>query len=187
MVAIFHEGNSKKTHDNELIKLLIKNLGLEIEQIKFFGMGNKSNFFKKNNDNYKELLLDIKREEIDKVLLIADADYLENDHKFGGYENTKKELKIVIKALDIESISDIYITCDPNDKCGYLESLILSSIPTEQKKCIKTFLKCSNFSSKENHKSILNKIYKTAYPKAPYDFEHENFDELKKKLRHLFN
>jgi len=186
-VSIFHEGNAKKTHDNELLKLLIEVLELPLDEVKFVGMGNKSNFFKKENDNYKELLLDIKRKAIRKVLFVIDADYIENDTLYGGFENTKRELEKVIKELGLKSISDIYITCDPDDRSGYLESLILSTIPKEQKECIENFLECSDFKSKDNHKAILNQIYKTAYPKAPFDFSHKNFNELKQKLKNLFN
>ena len=185
-VAILHEGNAKKTHDNELIKLLIEELKFSLDKVKFVGIGTKSNFFKEDNDNYKELLLDVKRKAIKKVLFVVDADYEENDITYGGYENTEKKLNTIRKSLSIEGISDIYITCDPSDRCGYLESLILSSIPEKQKECIETFLECSEFKSKENHKSILNQIYKTAYPNAPFDFSHKNFDELKTKLKNLF-
>jgi len=186
-VSIFHEGNAKKTHDNELLKLLIEALELPLDKVKFVGMGAKSNFFKKENDNYKELLLDIKRKAIRKVLFVIDADYIENDTLYGGVENTKRELEKVIKELELKSISDIYITCDLDKRCGYLESLILSTIPKEQKECIENFLECSDFKSKDNHKAILNQIYKTAYPKAPFDFSHKNFNELKQKLKKLFN
>jgi len=185
-VTIFHEGNSKKTHDNELIKLLIKELDLPLEKVKFVGMGAKSNFFKKDNVNYSELLLDIKRKAIQKALFIIDADYIENDSIYGGVKNTQTELEKIIKELNLKEKSDIYTTCDPTEQCGYLESLILSTIPPEQKECIETFLECSDFKSKENHKAILNHIYKIAYPKAPFDFSHQNFDELKHKLQTLF-
>jgi len=185
-VAILHEGNSRKTHDNELLKLLLEELKLEINKVRFIGMGSKSNFFKIDNTNYKQLLQNIELEEISKVLFIIDADYEENDNTYGGYENTKNELEKIIEKLNIKSNADIFITCDPNDKCGYLESLILSTIPKEQKECIETFLDCSDFKSKENHKAILNQIYKIAYPNAPFDFSHSNFDELKLKLKNLF-
>ena len=185
-VAVLHEGNAKKTNDNELLKLLADELNLPLEEIKFIGVGAKSNFFKEDNDNYKELLLDIKRKAIKKVLFVVDADYVENDNIYGGYENTKIELEKTIKELKLEKQSDMYITCDPTAQCGYLESLILSSISREQKECIETFLECSDFKSKENHKAILNQIYKTAYPKAPFDFSHENFNDLKQKLKNLF-
>jgi hypothetical protein len=185
-VAIFHEGNAKKTHDNELLKLLLEKLKLPLEEVKFVGMGGKSNFFKKDNDNYQELLLDIKRKAVVNVLFIVDADYVENDSTYGGIDNTKIELEKIIKELELEEQSDFYITCDPIEQCGYLESLILSSISKEQKECIENFLECSDFKSKENHKAILNQIYKTAYPKAPFDFSHENFNELKQKLKNLF-
>ena len=45
-VAILHEGNSKKTHDNELIKLLIQDLVLDDSIVEYYGFGSKSNFFK---------------------------------------------------------------------------------------------------------------------------------------------
>lgn len=185
-IAILHEGNAKKTNDNELLKLLISELNLNIEQVIFFGLGTKSNFFNANNREYKILLQKIEERTIERVLFVVDADYENNDSKYGGYKNTKEELEKVIKLLNLKKQSDIYITCDPREKCGYLESLILSTIPEKQKECIETFLECSDFKSKENHKAILNQIYKTAYPKAPFDFSHANFDELKEKLKNLF-
>ena len=185
-VAILHEGNSKKTNDNELLKLLINELNLDIEQVDFFGFGAKSNFFKVDNREYKILLQKIEERTISKVLFVIDADYTQNDSIYGGYNNTKIELEKIIKELKLEDYSDAYITCDPTEQCGYLESLILSTIPQKEKECIETFLECSDFKSKENHKAILNQIYKTAYPKAPFNFSHKNFDELKQKLKNLF-
>jgi hypothetical protein len=186
-VAILHEGNSKKTYDNELLKLLIEDLGLDIDRVEFFGFGTKSNFFKSENEKYKRLKLQIEEEAIGQILFVVDADYESNDKVYGGFENTEAELKKIIDTFGISSMSDIYITCDPNTKDGYLESLILSSISEKQKECIETFLDCSEFKSKENHKSILNEIYKKAYPSSPYDFSHKNFDELKQKLKSLFS
>jgi len=184
-VAILHEGNAKKTNDNEILKLLLEKLGLPTEKVEFFGMGTKSNFFKSNNLNYRQLKSDIEAEMIKKVLFVVDADYKEKDDKYGGYENTRKELQSIIDALEITANSDIYVTCDET-KCGYLESLILSTIPDERRECIETFLGCSEFTSKENHKAILNQIYKIAYPNAPFDLEHKNFATLKEKLQTLF-
>ena len=185
-VAIFHEGNENKTNDNELLKLLLEKLELPSKRVKFIGMGTKSNFFKLDNKNYRQLKMDVDSEQICKVLFVVDADYEANDAVYGGYTNTQKEIQKIITELGIAAISDIYITCD-NTKCGYLESLILSTIPDERKKCIEDFLGCSEFKSKENHKAILNQIYKAGYPDAPYDFEHSNFDTLKQKLKNLFD
>jgi len=185
-VAIFHEGNNKKTNDNALLKLLLENLKLDVNKVKFIGMGNKSKFFKIDNDNYKELKLDIKRNAISKILFVIDADYVETDNKYGGFDNTLQEIIAIRRELDIYKISDLFITCDFDTKEGYLESLILSTIPLEQKECIETFLECSDFKSKENDKAILNQIYNNAYPNAPYDFASEKFDILKLKLKNLF-
>jgi len=185
-VAIFHEGNNKKTNDNALLKLLLENLKLDVNKVKFIGMGNKSKFFKIDNDNYKELKLDIKRNAISKILFVIDADYVKTDNKYGGFNNTLREIIDIRKELNIYEMSDLYISCDFDTKDGYLESLILSSIPLKQKECIETFLECSEFKSKENDKAILNQIYNSAYPNAPYDFSSEKFDILKQKLKNLF-
>lgn len=185
-VALLHEGNTQKTNDNELLKLLIQDLGLDLNRVEFFGFGVKSNFFKIDNPKYERLKLQIEEEAISRVLFVIDADYETTDIKYGGFDNTKNELEKIINDLDLSEIADIYVTCNPQTKDGYLESLILSSIPKKQKECIESFLDCSEFKSKENHKSILNEIYKKAYPKAPYDFTHKNFDELKQKLQNLF-
>ncbi len=186
MIAILHEGNAKNTADNQLIKLLIKNLSLDEKEVSFFGFGAKSNFFKTDFPAYKELLSEIDETIISKVLFIIDADYVKNDKKCGGLKKTKLELENIINELELSTISDIYVTCNPETNDGYLESLILSSIPQKEKECIEAFLDCSEFKSKENHKSILNQIYKIAYPNAPFDFSHRNFDELKEKLQNLF-
>lgn len=185
-VAVLHEGNTQKTNDNALLKLLIQDLGLDLNRVEFFGFGAKSNFFKLDNLKYERLKLQIEEEAISKILFVVDADYEKNDKTYGGFEKTKSELDKVISELYLSEIANIYVTCDPQTKDGYLESLILSSIPEIQKECIETFLGCSEFTSKENHKSILNEIYKKAYPNAPYDFNHPNFDELKQKLQNLF-
>ena len=185
-VAILHEGNSKKTHDNQLLKLLLAEMNLDEKKVRFIGVGNKSNFFKIDNIDYIKLKMDIEYEKFSKILFVLDADYKKNDSIYGGYQNTKIELEKIIKELGLEEYSDIYITCDPIEQCGYLESLILSTIPQKEKECIETFLECSDFKSKENHKAILNQIYKTAYPNAPFDFSHKNFNELKQKLKNLF-
>jgi len=185
-IAILHEGNAKKTNDNELLKLLIEELKLENNRVVFFGMGVKSHFFKLEHPNYKEIKYRIEDEEINKLLFVVDADYERNDRKYGGYENTEKALKNIIEQLGFKEYSDIYIVCDPATREGYLESLILSTIPLQHKNCLQDFLSCSEFKSKENHKSILNQIYKIGYPNKPYDFSHKNFEELKQKLRNLF-
>ena len=186
-VTILHEG---KSIDKDFFKLLYMHLGICEEKLKervdFIGMGTKSNFFKLKNQNYRLLKSEIQREEVAKVLFIIDADYEKNDNIYGGYENTKIELEKIIRELNLADCSDICITCDFDNKDGYLESLILSSIPQKQKECIENFLKCSDFKSKENDKAILNQIYKSAYPNAPYDFTSKYFDELKQKLKNLF-
>lgn len=175
MYAILHEG---KSIDKSFFELLLDSLALEKKAVQFYGMGNKSNFFKTDHIQYKTLNDDIMDTLISKVLFIIDAD--------DGFEDTQNKLEKTINELNINEISDFYIACNHETKKGYLESLILSSIPQKQKECIENFLECSEFKSKTHDKSILNEIYKKAYPNAPYDFNHQNFNELKQKLENLF-
>jgi len=185
-IFILHEGNEKKTNDNQLLKLLIEHLKLDVDLISFYGMGSKSNFFK--IEEYPTVLTEgVKNEQIDKVLFVVDADYdNESDRVHGGFDKTQNELDKIIHFLNFEKVSSTFITCDPETKAGYLESFILSTIPEKQRNCIERFLKCSQFKSKENHKAILNQIYKMAYPNAPYNFKHPHFDSLKSELNNLF-
>jgi hypothetical protein len=184
-VAILHEGNAQNTNDNALLRLLINHLNEDEKKVEFFGVGSKNNFFKTESSVYKDLKFGIDEGSISKVLFIVDADYIENDVKYGGFANCTRELKSIVKELKLSKMSNIYVTCNPQTQSGYLESLILSTIEENEKKCIENFLDCSSFKSKENDKAILNQIYKHAYPNAPFNFEHQNFDELKEKLKSL--
>lgn len=185
-IAILHEGKKDKSGDQELLKMLIFDLGLEIGKIDFYGMGAKSNFFKSDCLGCKNLKPRVEADQIERILFVVDADYEKNDNTYSGYENTKIALEKIIADLEFQAIASICIMCDPSTKTGYLESLILSTIPDNHRVCIESFLECSNFKSKENHKAILNRIYKLAYPEAPYDFAHPHFDSLKAALKNLF-
>lgn len=180
--SVFVEGKT----DKDFLCLLLDKMKLDKDKVKFFIFGNKSNFFKADDERYTGFLLDIEQEHTEKSLFIIDADDENVDKKYGGHKNTKRELTDIINSLGIAN-SDIYIMCDSKTKTGYLESLILSSISEDQKQCIDNFLSCSKFKNKENHKAILHQIYQIAYPQAPYDFSHPNFNELKEKLKTLFS
>jgi len=184
MYAILHEG---KSIDKGFFKLLLKHLNLDISLVSFYGMGSKSNFFKIDNKQYKDILLEVELERISKLLFIVDSDYVGNK-KYDGYEDTLKEIKHIQEELNIEELSDIFVAYDMrlDKKEGYLESLILSTLSSEQTKCIESFLNCSDFKSKFHDKSIFNIIYKNAYPSSDYNFEHPNFNKLKQKLKNLF-
>jgi len=175
MYAILHEG---KSIDKSFFQLLLDNLELNKNAVRFYGMGTKSNFFNIEHIQYKTLNNDILDTSVSKVLFIIDAD--------DSFETTKEKLKKTIDELGLNEISDFYIACNQETKKGYLESVILSSLSKEQKECIENFLECSEFKSKTHDKSILNEIYKKAYPSPSYNFSHGNFDELKEKLQNLF-
>lgn len=185
-VAILHEGNAGKSDDHWLLRKLIEILALDVKTVEFFGVGTKSNFFRCDSNVYTRLLPLVKEtEQITKALFVIDADCVANDQKYGGHENVQREWQAVVQNLGIEHLSSLHITCDPRTREGYVESLLLATLDEPKAACIQQFLACSEFASKENHKAIMNQIYKIAYPKAPFDLQHPFFDELKDKLRDL--
>lgn len=185
-VAILHEGNDKDTADKKLIKSLLANLELDADSIFFDGFGSKTNFFNSYNLKYARLKSYVETGQINKILFIIDADYEKDDAKYKGYENTENELKKIINELGFKDIASLYIVCDPITKTGYLESLVLASLPEEKRKCIECFVECSEMNPKHIHKRIINDLYTIAYPEPPYNFDHYHFDELKAELRKLF-
>ncbi len=185
--AILHEGScNDKTADKKLIKNLIEKLGFPDGSIVYYAFGSKNEFFKITNPNYLELKGYVEADEIDKILFIVDADYEKDDAKYKGYENTENELKKIIDELGFQDIARVYIVCDPATKTGYLELLILASLPEQKRKCIECFIACSEINPKQIHKTIINHLYTLAYPDPPYNFEHPHFDDLKAELKNLF-
>jgi hypothetical protein len=185
-VAIVHEGNAGKSEDNWLIKSLIELLGLKLDFFQFYGVGGKSNFFKKDCAVYKRLLPLINTDQITRVLFVIDADCQANDQRYGGYDNTLNQWQLLVKDdLKIQDKVDLYISCDPCTGEGYVESLLFSTLDENKVECIQHFLDCSEFRAKNNHKAVLHSIYKIAYPNAPFDLTHQHFDELKQKLQAL--
>jgi hypothetical protein len=180
--AIFCEGKS----DRDFLEALIKHLGFNSKEVSFYVLRSKSDFFKHNDRRYRDVRMEIDGGTIDKLLFMIDADYAEKDVRYGGCENTKNALENVIKTLGFEAISSVYIMCDPDSKTGYLESLILSTLPEAQRGCIARFLECSQFKDKEDHKAIINQIYNTAYPDRPYNFGHPHFGVLIAELKKLW-
>lgn len=186
-VAILHEGSrNDKTADKKLIKSLIEKLALPNSSIDYYAFGSKNEFFKTTNPNYIELKEFVKAERIDKILFIVDADHEKDDAIYKGYQNTENELKKVIDELGFQDIARFYIVCDPDTKTGYLESLILASLPEQKRNCIERFVECSQINPKQMHKTIVNHLYAIAYPDPPYNFDHPYFDGLKAELTKLF-
>lgn len=185
--AILHEGSSNdKTADKKLIISLLNKLELPQSAIDFYAFGSKNEFFNIDSKKYLQLKQEIDSDEVGKILFIVDADHEKDDAKYKGYENTKNELNKIIDKLGFKDIARFYIVCDPNTKTGYLESLILASLPEEKRNCIKRFVECSQINPKQIDKTIINYFYTRAYPDPPYNFDHPYFDGLKAELTNLF-
>jgi hypothetical protein len=182
-VAIFCEGST----DIVFLKEFIEYLGYRKDDVQPYIMDGKPHFFEEGHKYYTDVKNRLEIDAIKSVLFVMDADTIDkNNPNHDGFENTEKKLKNLIVKLGFQSVSDYHIMCHPKKKSGYLESLILSTIDEQTRHCIECFLECSQLASKEDHKAIVHEIYNKLYPNEPYNFDHENFNDLKTKLENLF-
>jgi len=178
MVRIFCEGSDDKT----FLRLLLNDLKKSGDIIGFDNfdsivkvMGGKSTLLDKKS--YSTINKQVGKQ-FHKVLFIFDCDFEEDDKVCGGFENSKKSIEDLIVKLDWKIEVDYYI---------FNKNLDYFIIDTLDKK--ENFIGCEEcFELKELNKNrkILTCIYKSLYPKKPFDFSHQNFNELKQKLKNLF-
>jgi hypothetical protein len=178
MVRIFCEGSDDKT----FLRLLLNDLKKSGDIIGFENfdsivkvMGGKSNLLDK--ESYSTIDKQVGKQ-LTQIFFIFDCDFKEDDKVCGGLKNSKKAIEDLIIQLDWKIEVDYYI---------FNKNLDYFIIDTLDKK--ENFLGCEEcFELKELNKNrkILTCIYKSLYPKKPFDFSHPNFNELKQKLKNLF-
>ena len=178
MVKIICEGSDDKTFLRLLLNDLKKNS--LVPDIKNFDsyierMGGKSKLL--DSSKYRLLNKQIGTK-IKKVLFVFDCDFEEDDKLCGGMQNSIDAIESLIKKLDWEIEVDYYV---------FNKNLDYFIIDTLDKK--ENFLgceECFELKSLNKNRKILTCIYKSLYPKKPFDFSHQNFNELKTKLKNLF-
>ena len=140
----------------------------------------KSAFFK--IDSYSMIKQWIDNGQYSKVLFMVDADYPENDAVYGGLANTQKALDEIINTLGFTKKAKYFIACDPINKTGNLEHLILSTIDDTKTKCINKLLDCVLEMDVHSDKKIVLSSYEAIFKESPYNYTHENFKELTELL-----
>jgi len=181
MLKIVCEGNTDKNKISEILEFL----EIPYNDNHFIIAGNKQNLLNKDIVEYRVLKQEVESGIVFKILFLVDVDFVKDDITH-GYENTQARVVQLRKDLDIVEISDYYLLCDLKTNEGYLESLLLSTVSDAVKKCFEELLECKELNDKHNHKNILEEFYRISKPDTPYDFNHPNFNELKKKLTDLF-
>jgi len=177
MVAILFEGKT----DVAFFDTLVRQYQLDKDKVIYKNFEGKDNLFNITHRHYNELEESIKEERISKILIIADADNPKDPNQNRGFDATELKLKETINSLDFNIPIDYYIMCDSN-KEGYLESFLLSVLDKTQIECIDKFKECFDYELSD--KWVYNSFYK--HNKHPFDFNHENFNEVKQKLQTLF-
>ena len=176
MVVIVAEGRT----DIEFLEDLISSeFGISREKYEFKNFEGKDNIFNRAHKIYNEIEKDL--DIIHGMFIVVDADYPKDTSPIRGYDETQEALTGLIRDLDFGLPTENYIFCD-NNKKGFLESFLLSTLDDKQKKCIADFKKC--YSYELSDKWAYNTFYKQK--KHPFDFSHPNFSELKTKLQTLF-
>ncbi len=181
MVSVVVEGKRDVKFFNNYI---CNYLGYAKDRYQIIKTDGKSILLDKDYRKYSNLKDDIKTSRVKKVLFIIDSDNAKDNPDIGGYENSITKIKELITALELKQYSDYFIACDMKNGKGNIEDLVISTLDDEIGKCIKTFSDCSDLEN-DDGKRLLG-IYNYGYPEKPYDFTHKNFDELKEKLKNLF-
>ncbi len=179
MVRVICEGKA----DVKQIKSILTFLKIDFKEHHFIFTNGKSFLVDSTTPTYKTLLEHISNGFVQKILFVVDVDNVENDQSLCGMENTISKIEALQEALKIKSMSDYYLACDPQTQTGYFESLLLSTVDKKVIQCYENFRECSALNSKALDKNILTELHNLTKPEKPYDFEHENFNELKEKLK----
>ena len=179
MVKIIVEGND----DKNLLTTLLRKLELgdknKLESY-ILSMGGKAKLLDCKQQKYEKITEKIKLNKITKVLFIFDCDFKKDDNECGGYDKSEECFQQLKKDLNWNIEVDYYIF-DKN-----LDYFLIESLP-KKKECFIDFEKCLDLKEiSPNRKPIAN-LYRNLYPNNPYDFSHQNFNELKQKLRNLFS
>lgn len=176
MVIIAYEGKS----DSEFLDKIIEEYDLPQNEVIYYDFSGKDNILNISHSYYDEIEK-YHLNKIEKMLIIVDADNERDTNPNRGYEASEKALQSLIKDLEFNIDIDYHIMCD-SKKEGNLESFLLSVLDDKQKKCINNFKECYKYELTD--KWTYNTFYKQK--KHPFDFKHKNFDELKQKLKKLF-
>jgi hypothetical protein len=136
-----------------------------------------------DESTYQVIKQEVNYGEYSKVLFMVDADYPENDAKYGGLANTKKALTQIISTLEFTQKAKYFIACDPTNETGNLEHLILSTIDDTKKECINELLNCVLEMEVHSDKKIVLSSYEAIFKESPYNYTHKNFNELEELIK----
>ena len=169
-----------------LTKFCKKYLKLDMNKIKIEKIGKKNDKNGKSafweESTYQIIKQEVHLGQYSKILFMVDADYPENDAKYGGLTNSEKALKQIIGTLGFTEKAKYFIACDPTTKTGNLEHLILSTIDDTKKECINELLKCVLEMDVHSDKKIVLSSYEAIFKESPYNYTHDNFKELRELL-----
>jgi len=184
MVRIFVEGEDDKKFIITLLRFLKKNEEIDLGSNNNFDnsieiMGNKSKLLK--SSEYNNISKQIGKK-IKKVLFIFDCDFEKDNKKCNGMKKSEECFDKLLEELNwnikIEKDKHLHIFYRNLDYC------IAETIGKEH--CLLNIENCLQLNTLKPNRKPLAALYAIMYPKNPYNLEHDTFDELKQKLKNLF-
>ena len=186
MVRIFVEGVDDEKFIIKLLNDLKNSSDIRVPSNFNFGsiinrFGGKKKLLDSSHTKYKQVSKLIEIGEIKRALFIFDCDFEKDDNSCNGMENSKKCFDKLIKELDWNIEVDVYIF---NKNLDYF---LLKTINT--KECYTHFnnlVECLEVETLKPNKKPIANLYRDLYPYPQFDFKDEKFQELKTKLKNLF-
>ena len=186
MVRVFVEGSDDEKFIIKILQDLIKNNQLALsKKVNFKSyiniLGSKTKLLDSTQSKYKQVSNEIELEEVEKALFIFDCDFEKDDKNCNGMENSQKCFHNLIKELNWDIQTDVYIF-DKN-----LDYFLVETINT--KECYEHFdelVKCLKVEELKPNKKPIANLYRDLYPYPQFDFKDDRFQPLKDKLIDLF-
>jgi hypothetical protein len=186
-MVIIVEGKDDKNFIVSLLNDLKKNNEIEVEdRINFHDyievMGGKAKLLDSNNSKYTKLKMKIENYDIKKSLFIFDCDFKIDDTHCNGMKESRQCFDDLLKNLNWDIPIELYIF-DRN-----LDYFLIETI--KSKECYENFdslIDCLDVEKVKPNKKPIANLYRDLYPYPQFDFKDNRFNELKTKLKNLFN
>lgn len=185
-MVIIVEGKDDRNFIRTVLNDLKKKQEISVEDTINFDdaieiMGGKRKLLDSSNAKYQKLKMKIENNDIEKALFIFDCDFERDDKECNGIDNSKKCFEKLKNDLQWEIPIEVHIF---NRNLDYF---LVETIKT--KECYEYFdqlVECLEIEKVKPNKKPIANLYRDLYPAPHFAFEDDKFNDLKQKLKNLF-